>query len=214
MGRFVDGKAMAETNYLRIQSGPRKGQMASLRSYVLDPKTGKSVKHGLWQWWWEKDGKPRIVEHYDHDRKHGVRKEWNAAGTLVQEAAFDGGKPHGRWRNYHPNGKLKDERTWVKGVLHGPVSTFLEDGSLKNRETWVEGKVTGRKETYHRDGKLAALGHARNGQSHGYYATWDGTGKLTSLSYWVAGKYVKRPEYLAACEKDPSLPAPPAPPED
>lgn len=212
VGRYVNGVAMEETMYLRGRSGTMKGRVCDIRRHVHDPKTKKAVKHGRWERWYEENGKAMYVENWSMGTKHGLFRTYRKDGTVEREYVYDMGKPHGQSRVFHPNGKVKTVQHWNHGVLEGLLEDWDAAGWRQSLKTYRKGKPHGKAFTYHPDGKIGSLGHAVDGKSHGYYAAWNPQGQVTVVTYWLQGRYVKRPEYLAARADDPSLPEPPEAP--
>jgi antitoxin component YwqK of YwqJK toxin-antitoxin module len=50
-------------------------------------------------------------------KRHGVRRDWYADGTLKHEYAYRDGKPHGVTRAWYDDGTLRYECTYKDGKL-------------------------------------------------------------------------------------------------
>ncbi len=77
---------------------------------------------------------------FKHGLKHGLWKEWNTSGDLVQETNWRKGKVSGDFIRFNPSKKEKVAGKNKNGQLHGKVKTYY-DGELSSVRLYRQGEL-------------------------------------------------------------------------
>src|SRR4051812_26493754 len=150
--------------------------------------------------WPERDG-----------RAHGVQQRWDSPGELTSTAPYRHGREHGVARQWR-HGKLIGSYRMVHGTGidlwwgaygDGPAmlteARYCRDGDRHGFEWWINDDQR----------SVYEEAHFWNGAAHGIERKWNADGRLRRgfPKYWVNGVQTTKRGYLAAAQRDATLPA-------
>ena len=128
-------------------------------------------RHGKWEYWFEKTGKPREVSTYMLGIKHGKWIQWTEPGFVDTEGKYRRGKQHGEWKYYYETGGILKTQHFEKGDLSGKCVAYNQNNTLQsitNYKVIQRDKVTGQS-------------HVKSGSvPHGTWIFYDKNGAETS----------------------------------
>lgn len=141
---------------------------------------------------------------------HGVQLRWDEPGELLSAEPYRDGLPHGIARQWD-QGELIGTYRMVRGT--GLDLWWQRGGDGKRYLAEARYLVRGDREGYEwwiNDDQRSVYeeSHFRAGLPHGIERQWSPTGRLRRgyPKYWVEGRQVTKRAYLAACDRDPTLP--------
>ncbi|HTV41574.1 MAG TPA: hypothetical protein VMF08_13410 [Candidatus Sulfotelmatobacter sp.] len=137
--------------------------------------------------------------------KGKIERDYHPNGQLRWQATIKDGKPVGIVRHWHENGVLADESFCDDdGLEHGVVKTWNKEGKLLGECHMDHG--TGISKSWYENDQLESESYHIRGIGFGRSRMWWEDGTLMSVTYYLKGCEVSKKKYLAACEKDPTLP--------
>jgi antitoxin component YwqK of YwqJK toxin-antitoxin module len=111
VGSIVDGKEHGEwRKYFSNR------QLMERRYYTEGKKTG------LFEAWW-RDGKKRLVYHFQNGEYEGGCRDWSESGVLVSDMNFHEGHEKGEQKQYYEDGKVKANYVIIDGRRFGLLGT-------------------------------------------------------------------------------------------
>lgn len=118
-GEFIKGSGTIKY----YDSGSRK---------LLAEKSFKNDRgHGMWKYYYVRDGKMRLVQEYGDGMLSGDTKRYDTAGYLIQSIAYEGGKEVGGKFYYAYSDKLMSEHNIHEEDTSGELKSYYRDGQKK-----------------------------------------------------------------------------------
>jgi len=155
-------------------------------------------------------GEPSLEIPLLRGRTHGTEYRWDTPGVLLSAEPCVEGVPHGTAKQWL-DGHLVRTYTMVRGTgidlwwqlrsdgtPYLAEARYLRDGHREGFEWWIEEDQC----------RVYEESHFRKGLLHGIERQWNREGKLRRgyPKYWVNTTQVSKRAYLAACNRDPTLP--------
>lgn len=130
-----------------------------------------------------------------------IRKEFHPDATVRLEKKFLNGKAHGIWKEYNQNGELINTQAYRNGVLlgeglideagvrQGYWKEYYSDGSLRAEGEYLDGERFKGWKFYFRNGKLEQKGKYREGGlQHGEWVWYFQNGEIHRIENFRKGK--------------------------
>ena len=119
---------------------------------------------------------------------HGLWREWNTEGQIINQAKYRNGELHGVFIQFRSDGSREFEVTFVDGVENGPFKRWFKNGKLWVEENYFAGKLDGVSKVFYSDGKLQVQSGYQSGKKNGLENAWYDNGKLRWEIFYEEGK--------------------------
>jgi hypothetical protein len=177
--------------YYKLTDCILNGEVVGQRGYgeegqlVTETPLRNGIKHGR-EFQWDDEGPLSLIEPYVNGKIHGTAKQYGRDGSVIGTYSLRHGTGYDVWR-------VEDE----DGTIDISEIHTLKDGLPHGYEWWLSKRHILREER-----------HWHEGQFHGIEREWNLAHKLRRgfPRYWIKGDRVSKRKYLAAAEKDLSLP--------
>ena len=160
---------------------------------------------------YEEDGALIVETPLKNGKRHGVVYDWYDGVHLSCAEPYFEGKPHGTARQWSEDGILLGTYRLVHGTGIDVWRHMREDGTICVSEihNMRDGQAHGFEWWLNEDQQSVLIErHWDNGKLHGIEREWNLKGRLSRgwPRYWVQGKQLTKRQYVAAAERDNSLP--------
>ncbi len=172
-GRYKDGK---KNGYFREYD--RKGELLSTTKYV--------------------DG--QVVENAEELMNVDIVREYYPNAAVRWEKTYIAGKPHGIWKEYNDTGAVINSKIYDKGILlgegivdesglkQGPWKEYYKSGELRAEGSYKDGARIGKWKFHYRNGKLEQTGkYKEGGKPHGEWIWYYPNGQVLREEYYRRG---------------------------
>jgi len=109
---------------------------------------------------------------------HGLWREWNAEGQIINQAKYRNGRLHGTFIQFRSDGSREFEVSFVDGVENGLFKRWFKNGKLWVEENYFSGKLDGVSKMFYSDGKIQVQSVYQAGKKNGLENSWYDNGKL------------------------------------
>ena len=151
--------------------------------YKLHGKKGKRKDERVY--------KPKMVEHYQNGKLHGVFKNYYGNGELQESSVYQNGIKNGASFWYHDTGELLSEFEYKDGVLTGASKSYYENGQVKSESNYINSKLHDLYRSYHENGSLEKEGMYDKGKKDGKWLFYDESGKVEKTEWYEKGELKK-----------------------
>ena len=139
--------------------------------FAEEPYTGSVIK-------FHTNKKKAEIYSLKNGKLHGLWREWNAEGQMINQAKYRNGRLHGAFLQFRSDGSREFEVTFVDGVENGPFKRWFKNGKLWVKENYFAGKLDGVSKIFHSDGKLQIQSIYQSGKKNGLENSWYDNGKI------------------------------------
>lgn len=155
---YIMGKRNGYTLGYLVQPGMdpmQRGSIGSRELYVNDKKEGPSF-------YFYANGKLKEEVQYTGNKKHGITKEFDNAGTLITLQRFNNGVlvererlnrtdnkglKQGIWKTYYASGSVRSEVNYKDDILEGVYKEYDENGNIQLLLEYAKGVLVQKADT-------------------------------------------------------------------
>lgn len=116
-----------------------------------------NLEQGLWQRYWNEDGKLKEIINFKDGKIHGERKNYWQNGNLKSSANWDSGIQSGKGFFYYENGNLEESNYRFNKKLNGEYKVYYPNKTLRTDCNYWNDKSIDTCKNYYPNGNLKKL---------------------------------------------------------
>ena len=152
--------------------------------YGDKPYTGKVVVY-------HENGNKRYETNFVNGIDHGVFREWDDQGNLIEKSHMVSGKLEGKFIRFYPNGQKLFEGNYEKGEVQGKAFQWHENGQLKIEYHYDNGVEDGIYIFYNEQGKEILKGEILQGKRDGTWYEYNELLGKSVINIYENGEVIK-----------------------
>lgn len=146
-----------------------------------------------------RDGVIKSSGAYVEGEKHGVHREYDKEGTIINSRIYKygtevakgiigkTGQVEGEWEERYSNGNVKESGTYENGLRTGKWLFYHENGKMNQTGSFRKGKPHSVWKWYYSDGSMKREENYRNGREDGSSVEYDEKGSIVSKGEYIDG---------------------------